>query len=191
MSASTPEKDLVETGFNAGSRAGEFSAKGFTILLTQRIEDVTAKVKAGSENLSGAELAAAVKKNSDDLKAAEQAKAPKGSTIAIQAIDTGYFYYLYETSEIKDIRMVYAPPRNIGVYGGDPDNFEWTRHTGDFSFLRAYVAPDGSPATYSWTVQGVAVSSPPSGKKHHHCGLLGLEGVAVLGLISLLRCRRR
>src|SRR5436189_3069009 len=102
VSASTPEKDLVETGFNAGSRAGEFSAKGFTILLTQRIEDVTAKVKAGSENLSGAELAAAVKKNSDALKAAEQAKAPAGSTIAITAIDTGYFYYLYQTSEIKD-----------------------------------------------------------------------------------------
>ena len=123
--------------------------KDFSILLTQRIEDVTAKVKAGTEALSGADLAAAVKKNSDDLKAAEQAKAPKGSTISIQAIDTGYFYYLYQTSEIKDIRMVFAPPRNIGVYGGDPDNFEWTRHTGDFSFLRAYVAPDGTPATYS------------------------------------------
>src|SRR5438105_2037051 len=50
---------------------------------------------------------------------------------------------------MKDIRFVYAPPRNIGVFGGDPDNFEWTRHTGDFTFLRAYVAPDGSPADYS------------------------------------------
>ncbi|MEP6789504.1 MAG: S46 family peptidase, partial [Acidobacteriota bacterium] len=129
VSASTPEKDLVETGFNAGSRAGEFSAKDFTILLTQRIEDVTAKIKAGTDNLTGTDLAVAIKKNTDDLKNAEQAKAPKGSTIAIQAIDTGYFYYLYQTSEIKDIRMVFAPPRNIGVYGGDPDNFEWTRHT--------------------------------------------------------------
>jgi len=149
VAASTPEKDLVETGFNAGSRSGEFSAKDYSILLTQRIEDVTVKVKAGTEALTGADLAAAIKKNSDDLKAAEQAKAPKGSTIAIQPIDTGFFYYLYQTSEIKDIRVVYAPPRNIGVFGGDPDNFEWTRHTGDFTFLRAYLAPDGSPATYS------------------------------------------
>lgn len=169
VSASTPEKDLVETGFNAGSRAGEFSAKGFTILLTQRIEDVTAKVKAGTEALTGAELAAAVKKNSDALKAAEQAKAPAGSTIAIQAIDTGYFYYLYQTTEIKDIRMVYAPPRNIGVYGGDPDNWEWTRHTGDFSFMRAYVAPDGSPATYS--LQNV----PYKPKKFLTASLAGLK----------------
>jgi hypothetical protein len=42
---------------------------------------------------------------------------------------------------IKDVRVVYAPPSNIGIFGGDPDNFEWTRHTGDFTFLRAYVAP--------------------------------------------------
>jgi hypothetical protein len=150
---STPAQDLVETGFNAGSRAGEFQAmegeKPYSIMMTERIEDVTAKVRAGTENLSGAELTAALKKNSGDLETAEKAKAPKGSEVAVQAIDSGYFYYLYQTKEIKDIRFVYAPPRNIGVYGGDPDNFEWTRHTGDFTFLRAYVAPDGSPADYS------------------------------------------
>ena len=153
VTASTPDKDLVETGFNAGSRAGEIRAmegeKPYSILMTQRIDDVTAKIKAGTESLSGAELAAAIKKNSSDLEKAEQDKAPKGSTIRIQAIDSGYFYYLYQTMEINDIRFVYAPPRNIGVFGGDPDNFEWTRHTGDFTFLRAYVAPDGSPADYS------------------------------------------
>ncbi|MCV4754485.1 S46 family peptidase, partial [Escherichia coli] len=56
---------------------------------------------------------------------------------------------LFQTRQISDIRVVYAPPRNIGIFGGDPDNFEWTRHTGDFTFLRAYVAPDGSSAEYS------------------------------------------
>lgn len=150
---STADKDLVETGFNAGSRSGEFRAMNgeepYTLTLTQRIDDVTARVKAGTENLTGKELADALKKNTDDVTKAEQDKAPKGSTIRIMAIDSGYFYYLYQTAEIKDIRMVYAPPRNIGVFGGDPDNFEWTRHTGDFTFLRAYVAPDGSPADYS------------------------------------------
>ena len=153
VTASTPGKDLVETGFNAGSRSGEMRAMNgkdpYTITLTQRIEDVTVKVRGGTDSLTGADLATALKKNSDDLKAAEQAKAPAGSTIAIQAIDNGYFYYLYQTMEIKDIRVVFAPPRNVGVYGGDPDNFEWTRHTGDFSFLRAYVGQDGKPADYS------------------------------------------
>lgn len=149
VSASTPGKDLVETGFNAGGRAGEIPAKGYSIDIFQRIENVTDKVKAGTEALTGDELAATLKKNADALQAAEQAKVPAGSTIRIQAIDSGYFYYLYETKQIKDIRMVFAPPRNIGVYGGDPDNFEWTRHTGDFSIMRAYTAPDGSSAEYS------------------------------------------
>jgi hypothetical protein len=149
VSASTPGRDLVETGFKADNRAGEISAKGYSIFVTQRIEDVTAKVKNGTDSLSAEALAAAIKKNMDDLTASEQAKAPKGSTVRVQMMNSGYFYYLFQTMQIKDVRLVYAPPRNIGVFGGDPDNFEWTRHTGDFTFLRAYTAPDGTSAEYS------------------------------------------
>lgn len=149
VSASTPENDLVEDGFRTDNRAGEISAKNYSIFITERSEDVTAKVKAGTANLSGEALAAALKKNQDELLEAEKAKAPAGSTVRIQMLNSGFFYFLYQTKEIKDVRIVYAPPRNIGVFGGDPDNFEWTRHTGDFTFLRAYVAPDGSSAAYS------------------------------------------
>ncbi|MEP6705383.1 MAG: S46 family peptidase, partial [Acidobacteriota bacterium] len=148
-SASTPEKDLIELGFKADNRAGEIQAKDYTLNITQRVEDVTSRIRNGTENLSGEALAAAIKKNTDELTTSEQAKAPTGSTIRIQMLNNGYFHYLYQTQQIKDIRVVYAPPRNIGIFGGDPDNFEWTRHTGDFTFLRAYTAPDGSAATYS------------------------------------------
>jgi len=149
VTASTPGKDLVETGFNAGSRAGEYHAKGYAIFITTRVDDVTAKVRAGTESLTGDALSAALDKNAKELAATEQAKAPAGQAVRVAPIDSGYFYYLYQTQTIKDIRMVFAPPRNIGVFGGDPDNFEWTRHTGDFTYLRAYVAPDGSAADYS------------------------------------------
>ncbi|MFL6375080.1 MAG: S46 family peptidase [Pyrinomonadaceae bacterium] len=149
VSASTPDKDLVETGFNAGGRTGEFQAKNYAVFITTRVEDVTAKVRGGTESLSGDALSAALDKNTKDLATAEQAKAPSEASVRVQPIDSGYFYYLYQVQPIKDIRMVFAPPRNIGVFGGDPDNFEWTRHTGDFTFLRAYVAPDGTPADYS------------------------------------------
>ncbi|MGQ0541074.1 MAG: S46 family peptidase [Blastocatellia bacterium] len=149
VSASTPEKDLVETGFKADNRSGEIIAKDYSIIVTQRVEDVTAKIKAGTDGMAGEALAAAQKKNIDALQAAEQAKAPAGSTVRVQMLNSGYFFYLYQTMQIKDIRVVYAPPRNIGIFGGDPDNFEWTRHTGDFTFLRAYAAPDGSSAEYS------------------------------------------
>ncbi|MGB7070352.1 MAG: S46 family peptidase [Pyrinomonadaceae bacterium] len=149
VQASSPENDLVETGFKADNRAGEIPAKGYGVFVTQRVEDVSAKVRAGTESLTGEALAAALKKNTDDLQAAEQARAPAASTIRIQSLNSGYFYYLYQTMQIKDVRLVYAPPRSIGVFGGDPDNFEWTRHTGDFAFLRAYTAPDGTSAEYS------------------------------------------
>ena len=154
VAASSQTNDLVETGFRTDSRAGEIPAKHsdgrpYSLQIPERSDDVTSKILEGTTGLSGEALAAAVKKNSDALVAAEQAKAPKGSTVRIQAMNNGYFYYLFQTREIQDLRVVYAPPRNIGVFGGDPDNFEWTRHTGDFTFLRAYVAPDGSSAPYS------------------------------------------
>jgi hypothetical protein len=136
-------------GFKANSRTEEMPAKNYSIFMTQRVEDVTAKINRGTENLTGDTLAQAIKKNTDELQQQEQAKAPKGSTIRIQALNSGFFHYLYQTMQIKDVRVVYAPPRNIGVFGGDPDNFEWTRHTGDFTFLRAYTAPDGTSADYS------------------------------------------
>ena len=178
VSASTPEKDLVETGFKADNRAGEIPAKGYSVFVTQRVEDVTARINKGTENLSGEALVAAMKKNTDELQAAEQAKAPTGSTIRIQMLNSGYFHYLYQTIQIKDVRIVYAPPRNIGIFGGDPDNFEWTRHTGDFTFLRAYTAPDGSSAEYSTT------NVPLKPKKFLTVNIGGLKGddfVFVLG----------
>ena len=149
VSASTPGSDLVETGFKADNKAGEIPARDYSIFITERVDDVTAKVKAGTEGITGGALTSAWTKNADDLQKAEQAKAPAGSAIRIQSLNNGYFFFLYQTREINDIRMVYAPPRSIGIFGGDPDNFEWTRHTGDFTFLRAYAAPDGSAAKYS------------------------------------------
>ena len=178
VQASTPDKDLVETGFKTDGKAGEISAKDYSIFLTNRVEDVTAKIKAGTDGLEGAALAAKVKSNTDALQAAEQAKAKNGAIVRIQVLNNGFFYYLYETQEIKDIRVVYAPPRNIGVFGGDPDNFEWTRHTGDFTFLRAYTAPDGSSASYS------ANNVPYKPKKFLTASIAGLaenDFVFVLG----------
>ena len=149
VSASTPQTDYVENGFKANSQLDELPAKGYSIFITERVEDVTAKINQGAENLTGDARAQMIKKNTEELQQQEQAKAPNGSMVRIQSLNSGFFHYLYQTKQIKDVRVTYAPPRNIGIFGGDPDNFEWTRHTGDFTFLRAYVAPDGSSAEYS------------------------------------------
>lgn len=150
VSASSAGKDYGKDGFKADSMANEIEAQNYSIFITNRVEDVSAKIKKGTENLSGKELADALKKNVEMLEKDENAKvSASGAVVRIQSLNSGYYFYLYETMEIKDIRIVYAPPQSIGFYGGDPDNFEWSRHTGDFTFLRAYVAPDGKSATYS------------------------------------------
>lgn len=149
VSASTPEKNYGDLGYRAGSRAEELSAKGYSISIPKRVEDVTSRVLTGIQNLTGAERDAAIKTRIAEIEKEEQSRAGADTTVRIQALNNGVFYYLYENQQIKDIRVVYAPPKDIGFFGGDPDNFEWSRHTGDFTFLRAYVAPDGRSAEYS------------------------------------------
>jgi len=149
VSASTPQNDYAQNGFRAPSQTEELIAKDYSIFITNRVEDVTAKITKGTESLTGDAYNQAVKTNIETLQAQEQAKVAEGSMIRIQALNSGFYYYLYETMQIKDIRVVYAPTEDIGNFGGDPDNFQWSRHTGDFTFLRAYVSPDGKSADYS------------------------------------------
>jgi len=92
---------------------------------------------------------AAVAKRVEEVQTAEQAKAGADITVQVQPLNNGMYYYQFNYQNVRDIRIVYAPPKNIGFYGGDPDNFEWTRHCGDFAFMRAYVGPDGKSADYS------------------------------------------
>src|SRR5207244_7235571 len=73
----------------------------------------------------------------------------EGISIRVLPMNDGLIYYKFTYLVLHDVRIVYAPPKNIGFFGGDPDNFEWPRHDGDFAFMRAYVAPDGKPAQYS------------------------------------------
>ncbi len=149
VAASSTEKDYGKDGFKADSMAGEIEAKDYGVFVTNRVENVTAQITKGTESLTGEAKTKALAANVENLQKQEQAKVPEGTNIRIQALNSGFYYFLYETMEIKDVRLVYAPPQTIGFFGGDPDNFEWSRHTGDFTFLRAYVAPDGKSAPYS------------------------------------------
>lgn len=169
VAASSAGKDYGKDGFKADSMADEMPAKDYSLTITNRVEDVTARVTAGTENLTGDALAAALKTNIDKVEKEEKAKAADGMTVRIQPLNNGMFYYLYETAQVLDVRVVYAPPQMIGFYGGDPDNFEWSRHTGDFTFLRAYVGKDGKPAPYSKD------NVPYTPKKHLTISLDGLK----------------
>ena len=170
VSASSTAQNYAQIGYRAAAMANELPAKDYKVFITNRVENVTAKVMKGAENMTGEQYAAKIKENIETLKNQEEAKVDKKTTeILIQPLNDGFYYFLYERMAINDVRVVYAPPREIGIYGGDPDNFQWSRHTGDFTFLRAYVAPDGSPAEYS--VNNV----PYQPKKHLTISLNGLD----------------
>ena len=142
---STPEKNYGENGYKANSRAEELLAPNYSVTITLKSEDVTAQVLNG---INAADKAA-VKARVEQLQKEDQARAETGVNVQIQELNGGLYYYKFHRKQIDDVRIVYAPPKNIGFYGGDPDNFEWTRHCGDFAFLRAYVGKDGKSAPHS------------------------------------------
>lgn len=145
VAASTADKNYGVDGYRAGSRAEELPAKGYSLDITLKEEDITARVLNGIDVAN----ADAVKKRMDEIEAAEKAKVGADMKVQIQKLNEGMFFYMFTYQTVRDIRVVYAPPQSIGFYGGDPDNFEWTRHVGDFTFMRAYVSPDGKSADYS------------------------------------------
>ena len=145
--ASTTEKNFIQAGFLAKARAEEIIAKDYTVRITQDIKDVTADVMAGVKP----EMSLGERMRAIGLKQREIGTAASKDGLIAQVVEAyqGAQYHLYVYQQLRDVRLVYAPPKNIGYFGGDPDNFEWPRHCGDFAFFRAYVAPDGKPAAFS------------------------------------------
>ncbi len=149
QAASSPEHDYLKNGFLAKNKAEEYPARGFTVRITESYRDVSAEVlSAVTDQMELAERSKAIEKK---IKAiiAETEKAHPGKRAEVSEMFIGKTYVLFLYTYLKDIRLVYAPARGIGNFGGEEDNWTWPRHTGDFSFMRAYVAPDGSPADYS------------------------------------------
>ncbi len=149
--ASSSENDYITKGFLAGSREAEIPAQGYTISVTQDYRDVTNEVMSGvTPSMSAAERQRAITQKQEELRrAAVNGREKEGIRAQVVEATSGYQYFLYTYLTVRDVRLVYAPPKSIGYFGGDPDNFEWPRHCGDFAFLRAYVGADGNPAPYS------------------------------------------
>jgi hypothetical protein len=148
--ASSPDHDYITQGFLARSREEELPAKGYKVQITQETKDVTGEVLAAVKPaMTDVERSRAIEAKSEEIvQAAVKGREKDGVTAQVVEMLNGLNYYLYIYQELRDVRLVYAPPKAIGFFGGDPDNFEWPRHAGDFSFMRAYVGPDGQPADY-------------------------------------------
>jgi hypothetical protein len=139
---STPQANLSLDGYVARTRAEEKKAGAFRIQVPRAFRDVTrevlAAVPAGADDLSRFKAVEAQQK----ALVAECERKPD-TRCQFAEFDGGLFFTLTEFEEVKDVRLVYAPPLGVGNYGGETDNWSWPRHTGDFSLLRAYK--DGAP----------------------------------------------
>lgn len=149
QAASTTAHDYITDGYLARERSDELSGKGVTVRITDSYRDVSAEVLAGVSDTMGSALRTKTVEKAIKSLVAETEKANPGKRAEVAEMFSGKTYWLFVYTYLKDVRAVYVPPRSIGEFGGEDDNWVWPRHTGDFSFLRAYVAPDGSPAEYS------------------------------------------
>ena len=145
--ASTVEHNYLQNGFYAFTKDQEIQSK-LTVQFLDRIVDVTKEVEEGLKGLSYADR---IKKLSEVYKSITDKVADKENELAgrIYSMFKGNQYIMYVYKTYRDIRLVGTPPESVGKFGGDTDNWEWPRHTGDFSVFRVYTAKDGKPAEYS------------------------------------------
>ena len=148
VSASSLSKNYGDTGFAAMSRAEELPAEDYAATITQELKDVTGEVLAGiPDTAAQAERTRAIQTKIRSIEAT--GNEAQGLRVRVLPMNEGLAYYKFTYLILRDVRIVYSPPNNIGDFGGDDDNFEWPRHCGDFTFMRAYVGPDGKSAAYS------------------------------------------
>lgn len=165
---STLEDNLLENGFYAKTKADEKPNPGLFVTFIERIEDVTKRVLDDVEDdLSEKDREAKIAENIKNLKEKYRLKAFE--ELLVKPFYDGNQYFAFVTKSYPDVRLVGAPPSSIGKFGADTDNWEWPRHTGDFSLFRIYTAPDGSPAEYA------ADNIPMLPKKHLEVSLAGVK----------------
>lgn len=143
---STPEKNYIVNGFLAKTRAEELPGGPNTLVyVTEKVENVTERVLKGlNPTMSGRERHELVESRIKALVA--ECEQDKSARCSVPAFHRGLEYYRIKQLMIRDVRLVYAPSDRIGNFGGDIDNYEWPRQTGDYAFYRAYVGRDGRPA---------------------------------------------
>lgn len=146
--ASTVEANYLRDGFWASDKTKEIASKNLSVSFLNRIEDVTDKVLPALGNANGAERGQKLQAITAELvKAATGGDEFKNAVVASMFKGNQYFLFVYDV--YKDVRLVGTPPESIGKFGGDTDNWEWPRHTGDFSVFRVYMSKDGKPANYN------------------------------------------
>ncbi len=145
---SSVDHDYLRDGFWAKTKDEELPNPNLSVTFLISVEDVTGQVLANvKQGMSETDRTAAI----NDARQVIEKKAAEGNNYRTQVSSFygGNYFYLLIYERYNDVRLVGAPPSSIGKFGFDTDNWEWPRHTGDFSVFRVYSGPDGKPAPYS------------------------------------------
>lgn len=145
---STAENDYLSNGFWAADFSEELKPKNLSVRFFVRMDDVSERILSKvNKNMSELEREAAINK---EIAKIEQENNEGGKyTVSVKSFYEGNEFYYFVYQDYNDVRLVGTPPASIGKFGGDTDNWEWPRHTGDFSLFRVYADKDGNPAEYS------------------------------------------
>lgn len=144
----TLENNYLREGFWAMNQSEELPNPGLSVkFLVKMIEFTDPVIKDIDKSLPFHEQRPHILKRIEELEAAIEDTSEY--LASVEKFFAGNEYYLFLYEEYKDVRLVGAPPMSIGNFGGDPDNWVWPRHTGDFSVFRIYADKNGKPAAYS------------------------------------------
>jgi hypothetical protein len=175
---STVEHDYLKDGFIARERAQELPAKESTVRVLGRIDEVTAEIRAAADAAADDRgRAQAIERARKRIVDACE-KSGKGLRCEVASFYSGSQYHRFTYRELRDVRLVYAPPAAIGEFGGEVDNWMWPRHTGDFALMRAYAGPDQQPSDHAGTN---VPYRPQQWLQVAHTGVRAGDFVAVLG----------
>ncbi|MBI9033159.1 MAG: S46 family peptidase [Bacteroidales bacterium] len=165
---SSIDHDYLTDGFWAMSKDEELANPGLSVTFLVRMDDVTERVLVGAkDDMSQKQKNDIINKNIEQIKK-EEIEGTHYEAV-IKPFFHGNKYYLFVNEVYSDVRLVGAPPSNIGKFGGDTDNWVWPRHTGDFSVFRIYADKDNKPAKYSKD------NVPYTPKRHLEVSLKGVE----------------
>ncbi|NBL65511.1 S46 family peptidase [Flavobacterium sp. NST-5] len=156
---SSPTSNYLRDGFWAKDKKAELKPESLYVRFFVRMDDVSKRILSKVNNqMTEAEREKAI---NQEIAVIQKENDGGGKyTVSVRPFFQGNEYYYFVYQDYTDVRLVGTPPENIGKFGGDTDNWEWPRHTGDFSLFRVYADKDGNPAEYS-------ANNVPLKPKHH------------------------